>query len=91
GGFGTLDELFEIMSWSSLRLHEKPCGVLNVAGYYDRLLSFLQHAVGEGFIEPEHGGMLFAAEAPAPLFEQFARYRAPDVDKAQRALKLSGG
>ncbi|MDX2154639.1 MAG: TIGR00730 family Rossman fold protein [Bryobacteraceae bacterium] len=91
GGLGTLDELFEIMSWASLRLHMKPCGVLNVAAYFDGLLRFVGHAVVEGFIEPEHGAMLFAADTPAALLDSFANYEAPAVDKAKRALQLPGG
>jgi uncharacterized protein (TIGR00730 family) len=60
GGFGTLDEFFEILTWSQLGIHAKPCGLLNVAGYYDSLLAMLDHAVGEGFLWPAHRRMVIA-------------------------------
>jgi len=58
GGLGTLDEFFEIVSWAQLRVHEKPCGLLNVCGYYDRLVEFLDHAVEQQFIKPENRLMI---------------------------------
>lgn len=64
GGMGTLDELCEILTWSQLGLHAKPCGVLNVAGYFDALLAFFDHATAEGFIRPAHRA-LAPAEADA--------------------------
>ncbi len=60
GGIGTLDELFEIWTWRQLGYHAKPVGLLNVAGYYDRLLSFLDHAVQEGFLTPDCRALLRA-------------------------------
>ena len=54
GGFGTLDELFEAVAWLQLRLHEKPCGLLNVAGFFDPLLRYLDATVEQGFLNPEH-------------------------------------
>src|SRR3954464_8084735 len=54
GGLGTLEELFEVATWSQLGLHDKACGVLNVRGYYDGLAAFLDHAVGEGFLRAQH-------------------------------------
>ena len=58
GGLGTLDELFEMLTWAQLGLHDKPCGLLNVAGYYDSLLAFLEHGEEEGFIKPQHSALL---------------------------------
>ena len=54
GGFGTLDEFFEILTWAQLGIHAKPCVLINTAGYYDHLLSFLQVAIDQGFLRPEH-------------------------------------
>ncbi len=69
GGFGTGDELFEILTWSQLGLHAKPVGVLNVAGYFDPLLRWLDHAVAEGFIRPQHRGLLLEADDPDHLLD----------------------
>jgi hypothetical protein len=69
GGLGTLEELFEILTWAQLRFHAKPCGLLNVNGYYDPLVAFLDNAVTEGFIRPDHRGLLKVADDPATLLE----------------------
>jgi uncharacterized protein (TIGR00730 family) len=58
GGLGTLDEFFEIVSWAQLGMHQKPCGLLNVCGYYDRLVGFLDHAVDQQFIKPQYRLMI---------------------------------
>jgi uncharacterized protein (TIGR00730 family) len=67
GGFGTLDEFFEILTWAQLGIHAKPCVVVNIAGYYDHLLSFLQVAIDEGFLKPKNQALIHvvadAAEA----------------------------
>lgn len=62
GGLGTLDEIFEMLTWSQLGLHAKPCVFLNVAGYYNRLLEFLEHARHEGFVRDEHHARIWVAE-----------------------------
>lgn len=69
GGLGTLEELFEILTWAQLRFHAKPCGLLNVNGYFDHLVAFLDSAVEQGFINPEHRAMLRVAETPAMLLD----------------------
>src|SRR5436309_4231437 len=61
GGFGTADELFEILTWAQLGLHAKPVGLLNVAGYFDPLLAWVEQGVREGFLRPEHRGLLATA------------------------------
>jgi len=81
GGFGTLEELFEVLTWAQLGLHQHPCGLLNVGGYFDGLLAFLDHAKGEGFVNSTHRGMLLVDRDAARLIDRFADYRAPRVDK----------
>jgi uncharacterized protein (TIGR00730 family) len=84
GGFGTLEEITEILTWAQLGFHKKPCGLLNVAGYYDSFLSFLDHAVAEGFMKQEHRDMLLVSDDPATLLERFRSYTAPKVEKWMR-------
>jgi uncharacterized protein (TIGR00730 family) len=67
GGIGTLEEYFEILSWSSLGLHRKPIGILNVDGYFDPLLAALEHGVKEGFIRPEHLAIVRVFDRPETL------------------------
>lgn len=73
GGLGTLDEFFEIVSWAQLGVHQKPCGLLNVCGYYDRLIGFLDHAVEQEFIKPEYRGMIEVDETAEGLLRRLAR------------------
>ncbi|MGH7796546.1 MAG: TIGR00730 family Rossman fold protein [Candidatus Binatia bacterium] len=80
GGIGTMEEFFEALSWAQLGLHEKPCGLLNVSGYYDRLIEFLDRAVSEDFIKPEHRALMIVEAQPDKLldrFEQSWRKRSP--------------
>ena len=70
GGLGTLEELFEIITWGHLGFHEKPCGLLNVVGYYDRLLEFLDHAVEEGFIGAQRSESLLISFTAADLLDR---------------------
>lgn len=81
GGFGTLEEIVEIVTWGQLRFHDKPCGLLNIEGYFDHLLAYLDHANQEGFLRSENRGMLLADESAAGLIQQFEQYSAPVVDK----------
>lgn len=81
GGVGTLEELFEIWTWAQLGLHRKPCGVLNVDGYFDGLIAFLDHAAASGFIRPSHRAMLQVAHTPDELLAAFERYEPPAVSK----------
>jgi uncharacterized protein (TIGR00730 family) len=75
GGFGTLDETCEILTWAQLGLHQKPIGLLNVEGYFDPLLAFLDHAVAEGFLRPEHRSILLAEREPQTLISRMLEYR----------------
>ncbi|ASK33061.1 LOG family protein [Alloalcanivorax mobilis] len=79
GGVGTLEELFEIWTWGQLGWHGKPCAVLNVAGYYDGLIRFLDHAADEQFLRPWHRDMLLVEEQPARLLERMADYQKPQA------------
>jgi len=81
GGIGTLEELTEVLSWAQLGLHTKPCGLLEVAGYFERLVGFLDHAVAERFLQPVHRAMLVVAGDPEELLERLAAYHAPVVEK----------
>ncbi len=81
GGFGTLDEFCEILTWAQLGLHRKPCGLLNVEGYFDPLLALFDRAVEDKFLHPRHRSMLITADEPGKLLEEMARYHAPEVEK----------
>lgn len=78
GGFGTLEELFEVTTLTQLRVHLKPIGLLNTNGYYDPLITFLSHAVDEGFIRPVHRHLIAVEEHPSPLLIKMARQRVPE-------------
>jgi uncharacterized protein (TIGR00730 family) len=81
GGMGTLEELCEVLTWSQLGLHRKPCGLLNVAGYYDPLLDLFDHAVSEGFLKRVHREMVLSGADPDILIPSLLEYRVPVVDK----------
>jgi uncharacterized protein (TIGR00730 family) len=70
GGIGTLEELFEVYTWAQLGLHQKPCALLNVEGYYDGIADFLGHAVGERFLREETRALLMVESDPATLIER---------------------
>lgn len=79
GGFGTLEEFFEVVTWAQLGLHRKPCGLLNAAGYFDRLIDLIDHATVEQFIQPEYRGMVHVDEDPNALIERMQAYEPPPV------------
>ncbi|HUR32858.1 MAG TPA: TIGR00730 family Rossman fold protein [Vicinamibacterales bacterium] len=81
GGWGTLEELFEVLTWGQLGLHRKPCGLLNVAGYFDPLLTFLAGAVEERFVRQEYAHMLQVSDSPDDLLDRFASFEPPAVRK----------
>jgi uncharacterized protein (TIGR00730 family) len=81
GGIGTMEEIFEIWTWAQLGLHHKPCGLLNVHGYYDPLHAFLDHTVAEQFVRPAVRSMLMVEDDPEALLERFLDYRPPVVKK----------
>lgn len=81
GGWGTLEEIFEILTWAQLGFHEKPCGLLNVEGYYDGLIGFLENSFEQRFVKDLFRPLLMTSTDPASLLDQFSVYRAPKVRK----------
>ena len=81
GGLGTYEELFEIWTWAQLGWHHKPCGLLNAAGFYDKLVAFLDGASDAQFLKPEHRAMLVVDADPDRLLDRFAAYTPPVVTK----------
>jgi uncharacterized protein (TIGR00730 family) len=81
GGLGTLEELFEVLTWAQLGIHEKPCGVLNAGGFYDGLVSHLDGATEEGFVSPAHRDLAQVETDPAALLDGFETYEPPTEPK----------
>jgi uncharacterized protein (TIGR00730 family) len=81
GGIGTMEEFFEVLSWAQLGIHTKPCGLLNVRNYYQDIVEFLDRAVEEGFLKPQHRSLLLVESEPDPLLEHFERFAAPRVTR----------
>ena len=81
GGYGTFEEFYEVLTWAQLGLHQKPCGLLNVEGFYNPLLSLVDHAIAERFIRPEHRALIVEAQDPDSLLSLLAHYRPPSVEK----------
>jgi uncharacterized protein (TIGR00730 family) len=81
GGIGTLEEIFETWTWAQLGFHSKPCGLLNVQGYFDLLTTFLDHAVAEQFVKEPGRSMLMVDSDPEALLDRFASYEPPTIHK----------
>jgi uncharacterized protein (TIGR00730 family) len=75
GGFGTLEEFCEVVTWTQLGLHAKPCGILNVLGFYSSLLRMFDHAVEERFLKPENRALVLARDKPAELLKALEQWR----------------
>jgi len=86
GGYGTLDELFETLTWAQIGVHAKPVGLLNVNGYFDPLLVMLDRAEAEGFIYPEHRQSLLCAAQPDALLDAMNGHQ-PPVDAVKRWMR----
>lgn len=85
GGLGTFEELFEVWTWAQLGYHKKPCALLNIAGFYDKLMHFLDDVVERGFVKPVHRAMLIVKDKPAALIDAIQAYEPPKVEKWIRA------
>ncbi|MEO5930437.1 MAG: TIGR00730 family Rossman fold protein [Candidatus Kapaibacterium sp.] len=81
GGFGTMEELFEVLTWAQLGIHGKPCGVLNIAGYYDGLIALCDSFVEERFSRPEHRTLLMVDTDPGTLLDRIAAYTPPPLTR----------
>lgn len=81
GGFGTLEEFIEAVTWVQLGLQVKPCGLLDVAGYYQPLLRLVEHAIQEQFIPTEHGNLIIVEQTAARLLDAMPHWQAPAVEK----------
>ena len=88
GGVGTMDELWEAISWAQLGYHAKPVGLLNVGGFYDQLIAFNQHMIATGFIRPQHASILSHAETIEALLDKMAAHKAHEPIFAMKADKL---
>jgi uncharacterized protein (TIGR00730 family) len=81
GGWGTIEEIFEVLTWAQLGFHQKPCGLLNEDGYYDHLFAFLEHAIDQQFVKAEYWPMLMMRPDAVSLLDSFSNYQAPNVRK----------
>jgi uncharacterized protein (TIGR00730 family) len=81
GGFGTFEEFCEVVTWSQLGIHVKPCGLLNVQDYYDPLLALFYHAVREGFLRAENRELVLSDPSPEQLLDKMLQFRSPAIDK----------
>lgn len=81
GGYGTFEEFCEVITWSQLGIHPKPCGLLNARRYYDPLLAMFDHGVAEGFIRPQHRALVLEESDPGRLIERMCGFVPPDAEK----------
>jgi len=88
GGIGTLEEIFEIWTWAQLGIHDKPCGLLNVNGYFDPLISFLDRAVTEQFVRPAVRSLLFVDSEPEELLNRFVGHRRQTGDVPNPGVRI---
>ena len=91
GGFGTLDELTEIMTLNQLRVHDKPMGILNVDGYFDKLFEFFDHSVKSGFVRPEYRNNLIVSDNIETLISEMNKYQPLSMGKWVEDIKVESG
>lgn len=89
GGFGTMDEMFEVITWSQLNIHHKPCGFLNVNGYFDKLIEFIDHMISQGFVSDACRSLILEDRKPEGLIQQFCDYTPLFKDKAAWAKAMA--
>jgi uncharacterized protein (TIGR00730 family) len=88
GGFGTLEETVEVLTWAQLGLHRKPIGLLNVEKYFGFLYEFFKHMVREKFLDTEYKDMILIKESPAEMLDSLIDYQLPDIDKWSDLKKI---
>ena len=88
GGLGTIEEIFEALTWTQLEIHKKPCGFLNTNQYYDHLIRFLDHMSDQHFVNEKHRDMIFIETDPDILLTKFKSFQHPNLDKSTWALDL---
>jgi len=81
GGLGTLEELFEVLTWAQLGLHTKPCALLNAAHYFDPLITFLDQSVSQEFVKPQHRQMILVDDSVSGILDKMQTYQAPETEK----------
>ncbi len=86
GGYGTFEEFLEVLTWAQLGFHKKPCGILNIEGFYDKFIEFIDYAVCQQFLMKENRDMIIIENNPEDLIKQFKFYIPPTADKAEWAL-----
>ena len=91
GGFGTLDELSEVLTYNQLRICDKPLGFLNIAGYYDKFMAFVDHAVEEGFVREEHRKNMIVSDNVEELLKMLKAYKPVETEKWIRDIKKESG
>ncbi len=89
GGFGTMDEMFEVLTWAQLNLHQKPCGFLNVNGYYDKLIEFVHQMMDKQFVASECENLIHIADSPSELIKAFRGHQPLNNDKGAWAKALA--
>ena len=87
GGYGTLDELFEAITWGQLGIHQKPIGLLNVNGFFTPLVAWIDHALAEGFVRPQHRQLVSMSDEAEVLLNQLRQYEAPPSLVQWRSVK----